>query len=115
MTMRKANRHGTIVRSQISEFVLPPIDDGLVLGLHSPIGHVAVGKALSLLSTTPFEHLPVEDDVISDILVRTAILRKLSAEQLRAYVLDEIKPLMGPDEIIHLKLQVDVVIERRTS
>ncbi|MBA4281924.1 hypothetical protein [Ralstonia sp.] len=111
--MRKTRRHGIIIRSQLSEFVLPPIDDGLVLGLQSPIGHVAVGKALSLLTTTSFEHLQIEDDVIGDVIVRTAILRKISADDLRAYVLDEIKPIMGPEEIIHLKLQVDVIIETR--
>jgi hypothetical protein len=110
--VRKTRRHGIIIRSQLSEFVLPPIADGLVLGLQSPIGHVAVGKALSLLSTTPFDHLHVEDDVIGDIIVRKAILRKISADELRTYVLEEVKPIMGPEEIIHLKLQVDVIIER---
>lgn len=109
----KTRRHGIIIRAQLSEFVLPPIDDGLVLGLQSPIGHVAIGKALSLLTTTPFQHVQVEDDVIGDIIVRTAIMRKISANELRTYVLEEVKPIMGPEEIIHLRLQVDVIIERR--
>ncbi|MBI1906529.1 MAG: hypothetical protein HYS20_09890 [Rhodocyclales bacterium] len=111
--VRKTRRHGVIIRSQLSEFVLPPIDDGLVLGLQSPIGHVAVGKALSLLTTTLFEHVRVDDDVIGDIIVRKAILRKISADDLRTYVLEEVKPIMGPEEIIHLKLLVDVIVERR--
>jgi len=112
-TVGDTRRQGIIIRSQLSEFVLPPIDDGLVLGLQSPIGHVAVGKALSLLTTTPFEHLQVDDDIIGDIIVRKAIMRKISADDLRAYVLNEIKPIMGPEEIIHLRMQVDVIIERR--
>jgi len=109
--MTKKNRHHTF-RARLTEFVLPPIDDGLVLGRLSPIGHVAVGKALSLLTTTQFEHVPMEDDVIGDILVRSAILRKISPEQLRRFMLEEVKPLMGPEEIIHLDLKVEIEIDQ---
>ncbi len=110
--MKTKNNRRHIFRARLTEFVLPPIDDGLVLGRQSPIGHVAVGKALSLLSTTQFEHVPVEDEVIGDILVRSAILRKISAEQLRKFVLEEIKPLMGPEEIIHLDLKIEIGIDQ---
>ncbi|MBI3903855.1 MAG: hypothetical protein HY306_13095 [Nitrosomonadales bacterium] len=112
--MNERKRKSTI-RAQLTEFILPPIDDGLVLGRSSPIGHVAVGKALSLLSTTSFDHIPIEDDIIGDILVRTAIMRKISREQLIAFVLNEIKPLMGPEEIIHLDIEVELMLESRQS
>ncbi|OGT23116.1 MAG: hypothetical protein A2342_00460 [Gallionellales bacterium RIFOXYB12_FULL_54_9] len=105
----------SIIRANLTEFVLPPIDDGLVLGKLSPIGHVAVGKALSLLSTTSFDHIAIEDDVIGDILVRTAIMRKISREQLIVFVLNEIKPLMGPEEIIHLDIKVEISLESKQS
>jgi hypothetical protein len=75
------------LRAHIKEFVLPPITDGLVLGRASPIGHVAVGRALSLLSTTAFEHIEIDDDVISDILIRKAILRKIPAAELKTFIL----------------------------
>jgi hypothetical protein len=112
MTDRK---HVHILRANIGEFLLPPIEDGLVLGRESPIGHVAVGKALSLLTTTPFEHVAVEDDVIGDILVRSAILRKIPAQDLMDFVLREIKPVMGPEEILHLHLDVELRIESRKT
>ncbi len=108
--MEKDRNRRSIIRTRISEFVLPPIDDGLVLGKNSPIGHVAVGKALSLLSTTSFDHVPIEDDVIGDILVRSAIMRKIPKEQLIEFVLRVIKPLMGPEEIIHLDIEIEVEI-----
>lgn len=108
--MEKDRNRRSIIRTRISEFVLPPIDDGLVLGKNSPIGHVAVGKALSLLSTTSFDHVPIEDDVIGDILVRSAIMRKITKEQLIEFVLRVIKPLMGPEEIIHLDIEIEVEI-----
>lgn len=107
----RTNSH--VLHARVGEFVLPPIEDGLVLGRLSPIGHVAVGKALSLLTSTPYQHLVVEDDVIGDILVRSAILRKIRAEDLTAFVLREVKPLMGPEEILHLHLDVEVRIESK--
>jgi hypothetical protein len=103
------------MRIRLGEFALPPIQDGLVLGQRSPIGHVAVGKALSLLSTTAFTHIPIEDEVIADVLVRSAILRKISVEEIRHLVLEEIKPLMGPEEILHLKLDVEILIEHKSA
>ncbi len=109
--MNKIKRqHG--FRLRLTEFALPPIQDGLILGRLSPIGHVAVGKALSLLSTTAFEHVPVEDEVIGDVLVRSAILRKVSAEELKAFILQEIKPIMGPEEILHLALDLEIRLGR---
>jgi len=47
--------------------------------------------------------------------VRSAILRKISAEQLRRFVLEEIKPLMGPEEIIHLDLEVEIEIDQESK
>jgi hypothetical protein len=104
-------KHTHSLRASVREFLIPPIEDGLVLGRHSPIGPIAIAKALSFLSSTAFEHVTVEDDVIGDILVRAAILRKLESQKLLEFVLREIKPLMGPEEVLHLRMQVDVHIE----
>lgn len=112
--MQKKGRQHRL-HARVTEFLLPPIDDGLVLGLHSPIGHVAVGKALNLLSSTAYEHIPIEDDVISDILVRSAILRKIGAEVIVSFILKEIRPLMGSEEILHLNLDVELIIESDRS
>ncbi|NOT69098.1 MAG: hypothetical protein HOP04_12460 [Methylophilaceae bacterium] len=113
MNSRKTSN---IIRAQISEFSLPPITDGLVLGKNSPIGCVAVGKALSLLTTTSFEHLQIDDDdVIGDVLIRSAILRKANREQIINFVLQEIKPVMGAEEIIHLDLKVEILLEVKQS
>lgn len=50
--------------------------------------------------------------MIGDVLVRSAILRKISPEQFRCFVLEEIKPLMGPEENIHLDLEVEIEIDQ---
>lgn len=108
--MRHNNIRRHIIHARVKEFVLPPINDGLVLGRDSPIGHMAVAKALNLLTVTPYEHVLIDDDVIGDVLVRSAILRKITVEQIRAFVLQEVKPLMGPEEILHLALDIEVLL-----
>jgi len=101
------------IHIRLSEFALPPIRDGLVLGQQSPIGAVAVGQALNLLSATSFTHIPVEDEVIADVIIRNAILRKVSIEDIRRLVLEEVKPLMGPEEILHLQIDIHIVLEHK--
>lgn len=98
---------------RIKELGIPPIRDGLVLGKKSPIGLIAMTKALPLLHTSPFEHIGVEDDIVSDILIRSALLHRISKEQLVRVVLEEVKPLMVADEIMHLDIEVELLVERQ--
>jgi hypothetical protein len=100
-----------VLRARIKEFVIPPIHDGLVIGKTAPIGGAAVRKAIALLVAVPFEHLEVEDDVVGDVLVRAALVRRVNRESLLDFVLRRIKPLMGPEEIIHLDLEAEVTLE----
>ena len=95
------------------EFMVPPIRDCLVIGKKAPVGFTALKKALALLHGAPFERLQPEDDAISDILVRAGVLRKIPAERPIALVLKRVKPLMSDDEVIHLDIEVEVVMEEQ--
>lgn len=103
-----------ILRARVQEFGIPPIRDGLVLGKASPIGCVAVRKALELLGDGRFEHIEIEDEVISNIIVRQAFLRRIPRERLISFVLHRIKPLMGPEEILHLEMDAEVLLEEES-
>ena len=46
-----------------------------------------------------------------DILVRSAVLRRLERDKLLMFVLQNVKPLMSGDEILHLDLQAEIEIE----
>ncbi len=98
---------------RISEYEIPPIRDALVLGRQAPIGCHAMRRALSLLIKTPYIHIELEDEVIADILVREALLRRLPQPQLIAFVLEHVRPLMSAEEILHLELDVEVHITAR--
>ena len=86
------------VRARITEFGYPPVHDALVLGSGAPLGAQAFRKAVDLLVSSPFEDIPIQDDVVGSILVRTSVMRR-------------IKPLMGAEEILHLDLQIEVELE----
>ena len=99
------------VKVRVREFGVPPIHDALVLGKQSPIGCAAIRKAIDLLTTSPFEHIEVQDETVSDVLVRSSILRRVPKETLIAFVLERIKPLMGPDDILHMDLDTEITLE----
>ncbi|OGI41038.1 MAG: hypothetical protein A2140_03410 [Candidatus Muproteobacteria bacterium RBG_16_62_13] len=102
------------LKARVREFGVPPIHDALVIGNRAAIGCTAIRKAIELLVASPFEHIEFKDDVVSDIIVRTAILRRIPKEKLIAFVLAQVKPLMAADEILHLDLEVEVVVEGNT-
>lgn len=100
-----------ILRARVHEFGIPPIRDGLVLGKASPIGCVAIRKALELLGDSRFVHIEPQDEVVSDVIVRSTILQLVPKEVLIDFVLRRIKPLMGPEDILHLHLDAEVLLE----
>lgn len=99
------------IRVRVREFGIPPIHDGLVLGKESPIGCEAFRRAINLLVATPFEHIELDDVVIGDILIRTNILRRIPKDKLISFVLQHIKPLMEPDDVLHMDVDLEVSLE----
>lgn len=99
------------LNAEISEYVIPPIKDMLVLGKDAPIGSIAMQRALTLLVNTPFENIAIENDpIISDILVRQALLRRIPRTGLIDFVLENIKPIIGLEEVLHIELDAKVII-----
>src|SRR5689334_14267792 len=115
MLVSMENRHDTNrkvrLRARVTEFSYPPVHDGVVLGRNAPLGLEAFRKAISLLVSAPFEHLDVEDEIIGDILVRAAVLRRVSREKFIEFVLRQVKPLMSAEEILHLDLEPEIELE----
>jgi hypothetical protein len=85
----------------------------LVLGKESPIGCIAMRRAIELLVKAPFEHIEFDDDVISDILVRQSLLKRISKEALIDFVLIQVKPLMSADEILHAEMDISVQLNTK--
>ncbi len=102
------------ITAKIVEYTIPPVKDMLVLGKESPVGCIAMRRALELLVVSPYEHIELTgDEVISDILVRKQLLRRLPQNALIDFVLKQIKPLLGREEILHVALDVEVLIKNK--
>jgi hypothetical protein len=101
----------TSFRLRIREFNLPPVEDALVLGTKAAIGAVAMHRALSLLNGSTWERIELEDDRISDILVRTNLLRRIPRASLIQLVLERVKPLINETEVLLLNIEAELVLE----
>ncbi|PPD31942.1 MAG: hypothetical protein CTY19_12340 [Methylomonas sp.] len=100
----------THISAQVAEYAIPPLKDMLVLGKQAPIGCIAMRRAIELLVTATYEHIEIEDDVISDILIRQRLLQRVSRDKLIDFVLTHVKPLMGIDEVMHAEIDVKVFL-----
>lgn len=98
------------IAARVGEYAIPPLKDMLVMGKEAPIGCIAMRRAIELLIKTPFEHIEIEDDVISDILVRQQLLRRISKDGLIDFVIANVKPMMGNDEVLHAELDINVYL-----
>lgn len=96
--------------ARITDFSMPPISDGLVVGKDSPIGHSAINRALQLLAPNKYQCIPVDDDVVGHVILRRNLLIRVSEGNWVAFVRDRIKPLMSAEEILDLALTVEVRI-----
>jgi len=109
--MVSIKRNKVQISARVYEYSVPPMKDMLVLGKHSPIGCIAMRRALDLLVKAPFEHIELEnDDIISDILVRQLLLKRISKDELVNFVLAHIKPLLSPEEMLHVELDINVFL-----
>ena len=109
--MKKSTTKKLTIKASVREFAIPPIRDAVVIGHSAPIGCAAIRKALELLVTAPFEQIPMDDDVIGDVLVRKAHLKRIPIDLLKAFILANIKPIMEADEIMQIELSADLQIE----
>jgi hypothetical protein len=95
-------------RIRVRTFQVPPIRDGAVLGRLAPIGREIMLETLHLLSPEPFLAIDVHDDTVASIIVRKAILLRISPQSLEKIVLHSIKPVMAKTEILALHLEIEM-------
>ena len=109
MQLSKGASYSLSVR--VNEFAVPPVSDGLVIGKDAPIGFSALSKALNLLAGNHMEAIELQDDVIAHVIIRQGILRRVPKEKLIAFILERIKPLMSTQELLHMEIKAEVVLE----
>jgi hypothetical protein len=90
---------------------IPPVKDGLVIGHDAAIGGEAMSRTLRLMTNEKFERITLNDTVVKDVIVRSAVLRKVGRDRLIAFVLKRVKPVMTESELLMLDIEVELVME----
>src|SRR5579884_2384646 len=87
------------LRVRVRALEIPPIKDGLVIGKDAAIGGEAMIRTLRLMTNEKFERIQLRDAIIQDVIVRTAVLRKLGRDRLLNFILTRVKPVMAETEL----------------
>jgi len=101
----------TLVRIRVKGLEMPPIKDGLLIGQKAAIGADAMLRTLGIMTHEPFERLGISDGVIEDVIVKSSILRKVGRERVARFVMNNLKPMMTPTELLMLDIYVEMTIE----
>ena len=99
------------IRVRLKALEMPPVKDGIVIGRSAPMGSEAMMRTLKLMSNERFVHLAIDDDVISDAIVRESVLKKLKQDKLTSFILSRIRPMMTDNELLLLDMDIEVVVE----
>jgi len=99
------------LRVRVKALEIPPVKDALVIGRHAAIGGEAMARTLRLMSNEKFDQVIVKDPVVHEILVRSAVMRKVGQERLVKFVLERVKPVMTESELLLLEIEVELVLE----
>lgn len=99
------------LRVRVRALEIPPVKDGLVIGRNAAIGGEAMARTLRLMSNEKFERVIVKDPVVHEILVRSAVMRKVGQDRLLKFVLERIKPIMSESELLLLEIEVELLLE----
>lgn len=108
----KGDTRTTKVDMQLSTFHLPPSGDVLVLGKHCAMGLEAATRMLGSVAPDQFECVALEDDIIEAIFIRKYLLLRANKDILIKTVLEESKPIMGPECMIAIKCDITINVQR---
>ncbi len=101
-----------LIRVRVKALEIPPIKDGIVIGRDAAIGGEAMVRTLRLMTNEKFERFVMpKDDIIQDVILRSAVVRKLGKERVLKFVMDRIKPVMTETELLMLDIDIELVIE----
>ena len=106
-----ASAHEKLVRVRLRALEMPPIKDGIVIGTRAAIGAEAMARTLKLMTNETFERIPIRDEVIEEVIVRSSVLKKLGHERLLAFVHRRVQPIMSESELLLMEIEVELVIE----
>lgn len=109
----KTNREKkTTIDMELSVFEIPPAGDVLVLARHCPIGQEAARRMLEAVAPDQFEFIEMDDEIVETIVVRKHLLLRVEKKRLLKAILEEAKPIMGPNCMLTIRCSVKISVKK---
>jgi len=93
---------------RLKAFQFPIVKDGLVVGRQAPVNAEVLLRVLAVFSTQPFERIPIPLGTVADIIVRSAILKKISGQQMVDLLLKRLAPVMDEKDVFILDTEIEL-------
>ncbi len=96
---------------RFSHFLLPPIQDALIIGRKAPVGPHSIARAFQAMVPGVYRMIRVEHPVIEAVLVRESDLRKVPQETLVSHLLQQAEAIMDETDALHVTISIEVIVE----
>lgn len=96
------------VSLSFNEIKLPPFEDILVLGKHSPHGKNGISRSFELLIPNGFEVIEVDHENVECIFINKRILSKMPVDRIVKILTDKVFPFITESEIVKVDFKVTI-------
>ncbi|WP_299523587.1 hypothetical protein [uncultured Lutibacter sp.] len=97
-----------IVNLSFEEIKLPPFEEILVLGKHSPHGKQGISKSFDLLIPNGFEIIDSDHENVDCVFVNKRILSKMPKERILKILEANVFPYVSEKEILKVDFKVKI-------
>jgi len=91
-----------------NEIKLPPFEDILVLGKHSPHGKNGISKSFEFLIPNGFEVIEITHENVECIFINKRILSKMPVDKIIKILTDNVFPFITEAEIVKVDFKVTI-------
>ena len=96
------------VNLSFNEIKLPPFEDILVLGKHSPHGKNGISKSFELLIPNGFEVVEANHENVECVFINKRILAKMPADRILKILSVKVFPYITEAEIVKVDFKVTI-------
>jgi hypothetical protein len=96
------------VNLSFTEIKLPPFEDILVLGRHSPHGKNGIQKSFEFLVPNGFDVIETSHENVECVFINKRILSKMPKEKILKILTGNVFPFVSEAEIIKVEFRVTI-------
>ncbi len=96
------------VNLSFHEIKLPPFEDILVLGKHSPHGKTGISKSFELLIPNGFSIIESSHENVDCVFINKRILSKMTKERIIRILSEKVFPFITEAEIVKVDFKITI-------